>query len=472
MEDRLPPQNIEVERAVLGAMMIEPEAFFRGLEILKPEYFYQEGHAKIFQAMEALAEKDSPADLVTVADQLHKSGDLERIGGRSYIASLTTGVVTSGNLEYHAEIIREKAVLRKLIHVGGDIVAKSYSEHESIDDLLDDVESMILQIGEQRLRGDFASLDDIIPKTWEKLDEIRNSPHSVTGLATGFRELDDLTSGLHGSDYVIIAARPSVGKTSLALGMALNVAVEQEQGVALFSLEMAAEQLVIRLMANKFRVNAHSLRTGKLRKSDFKRIGGKLPLLAKANVFIDDTPSLTVLDMKAKCRRLMKRHSIGLLIVDYLQLITAGGRRIESRQQEITLISRQLKALARELDVPVIALSQLSRAVESRENKRPILADLRESGAIEQDADVVMFIYRPEMYGLKYTEVYGEGGMEKKVPSDGIAELILAKQRNGPVGSVFMTFHKEYATFEDLAPAALENLAESYDDQQYEHGGT
>lgn len=471
MEDRLPPQNIEVERAVLGAMMIEPEAHYRGLELLEAEYFYQEGHAKIFKAMEELAENDRPADLVTVADQLHKNGVLEKIGGRSYLASLTTGVVTSGNLEYHAEIIREKALLRKLIHVGGDIVAKSYSEHEDIDDLLDDVESMILKIGEERLRGDFVSLEKMIPGTWDKLEDIRKSPHSVTGLATGFHKIDDLTSGLHGSDYVIIAARPSVGKTALALGMALNVALEEGKGVALFSLEMAAEQLVIRLMANKFRVNAHHLRTGRMSKVDFKRIGSKLKLLANANIFIDDTPSLTVLDMKAKCRRLMKRNKVGLLIVDYLQLITTGSRRIENRQQEITTISRQLKALARELDIPVIALSQLSRAVEARESKRPILADLRESGAIEQDADVVMFIYRPEIYGIDRITVTGDDFHDKQIPSDGIAEIILAKQRNGPVGSVFMTFHKQYATFEDLAPTDLDRLAERYDEVEF-RGGT
>jgi replicative DNA helicase len=472
MEDRLPPQNIEVERAVLGAMLIEPEAFFRGLELLEPDSFYQESHAKIFKAMKTLAERDNPADLVTVADQLHRDGELERIGGRGYLASLTTGVVTSGNLEYHAEIVREKAILRRLIQVGGDIVAKCYTEHDEIDALLDDVESMILQIGEQKLRGDFNSLESLIGGTWENLEEARNSTHAVTGVSTGFSKLDDLTSGLHGSDYIVIAARPSLGKTSLALGMALNVAIEEGAGVAIFSLEMAAEQLVIRLMANKFRVNAHDLRTGRLRKAEFTRIGHKLNLLANAKIFIDDTPSLTVLDMKAKCRRLMKRNKIGLLVVDYIQLITTGGKRIENRQQEITLISRQLKALARELDIPVIALSQLSRAVETRENKRPILADLRESGAIEQDADVVMFINRPEVHGVKTIDVYDEGATPKKIPSEGVAEIILAKQRNGPIGSVFMAFHKEYATFEDLAPTALDELAESYDGEEYGHGGT
>lgn len=472
MEDRLPPQNIEVERAVLGAMLIEPEAFFRGLELLEPDSFYQEGHAKIFKAMKSLADRDNPADLVTVADQLQRDGELERIGGRGYLASLTTGVVTSGNLEYHAQIIHEKSILRKLISVGGDIVAKCYTEHDEIDALLDDVESMILQIGEQKLRGDFNSLENMIGGTWEKLEQARNNTHPVTGIPTGFSKLDELTSGLHGSDYIIIAARPSLGKTSLALGIGLNVAVEADTGVAIFSLEMAADQLVIRLMANKFRVNAHELRTGRLSKTEFKRISHKLSLLAKAKIFIDDTPSLTVLDMKAKCRRLMKRNKIGLLIVDYIQLITTGGKRIENRQQEITLISRQLKALARELDIPVIALSQLSRAVESRESKRPILADLRESGAIEQDADVVMFINRPEVHGIKTIDIYNDGATPKKLPSEGMAEIILAKQRNGPIGSVYMTFHKEYATFEDLAPFALDNLAESYDGDEYGLGGT
>jgi len=470
MEDRLPPQNIEVERAVLGAMLIEPEALFRGLEILTPENFYHEGHANIFQAMKNLAEEDKPSDLVTVADRLQRMGDLEKLGGRSYLASLTTGVVTSGNLEYHANIIREKAVLRDLIHTGGDIVAKAYSDDQDVDDLLDNIEGMILKIGEKRLRGDFDSLESMLPQTWEKLEEIRHNQHSVTGLPTGFMELNDITGGLQQSDYIIVAARPSVGKTSLALGMALNISLEENVGVALFSLEMAKEQLVIRLMANKFRVNAHSLRTGRLRKTEFKKIGSRLKTIANAKVFVDDTSSLTVLDMKAKCRRLMKRQDIGLVIVDYIQLITTGNKRIESRQQEITTISRQLKALGRELKVPIVALSQLSRAVESREDRRPILADLRESGALEQDADVVMFIYRPEIYGINTITIKDKDYKNRKISSQGIAEIIVAKQRNGPVGSVHLTFHKEYATFEDLAPADLENLAEIEEDSK-EYGG-
>ncbi len=458
-EDRVPPHNIEVERAVLGAMMLEPEALDRGLELLNADYFYLEDHRKIFSAIKTLAESDRPADIVSLADQLDKENNIEKVGGRSYLSSLLTSVVTSGNIDYHAEIIREKAMLRSLIHAGGDIVSMAYSETLEMDELLDNVERKIWAIGEQRLRGDFASMGEILPATYEKLEEIRRSDRTVTGLPTGYTELDKLTSGFHPADYVIIAARPSVGKTALAIGIAMNVAVKEGIGVAMFSLEMAREQLVIRMMGNRFRVDTHRLRTGSLTKKDFSRIGNNLKALSAAPIYIDDSPIQTVLDMRAKCRRLMRKvNNIGLIVVDYLQLLTSGQRKVESRQQEITTISRQLKALGRELGVPVIAISQLSRQVETREAKRPILADLRESGAIEQDADLVMFIYRPELYGKKKVEIY-----RKKYDSTGIAEIIVAKQRNGPIGSVYLDFHKEYVTFENLA---LEDRTPIYEDSE------
>ena len=474
-EERVPPQNVEVERAVLGAMMLDPEALDHGLEILTEDVFYLGNHRKIFSAMKALVEKNSPADLITIAEELNTSGDLEKIGGRSYLSSLMSSVVTAGNLAYHADIIRQKAILRSLIHAGSDIVSRAYNENQDVEELLDSVEQTIFNISERRLTGDFSSLSDILPEAYENLEEIRKSSHSVTGLAMGFSKLDDLTSGMHPSDYIIIAARPSVGKTALALTIALHVAIQEKKGVALFSLEMAKEQLVTRLMASKFRVDAHRLRNGTLGKRDFRRIGSNISSLSSAPIYIDDTPNLTVLEMRTKARRLMRRTPLGLIVVDYLQLITAGSRRQENRQQEITTISRQLKALGRELGVPVIALSQLSRQVESRDVKRPILADLRESGAIEQDADLVMFIYRPEMYGKKQVKIYGNS-----YPSSGIAEIIIAKQRNGPTDSVFLRFERQWVSFESLAleeikspdeeEAFIDDLQENRHNNDY--GGT
>ncbi len=455
--ERVPPQDVEVERSVLGAMMLEPEALDRGLELLSENEFYRENHRMIFSAMKELVEKSSPADLITIAAELDAVGNLQKIGGRSYLSSLMSSVVTAGNLDYHTDIIRQKSVLRSLIHAGSDIVSRAYNESQDVSELLDSIEQMIFNISEKRLTGDFSSLGEILPQTYDYLEEVRKNKRAVTGLATGYNDLDDITSGMHPSDYIVIAARPSIGKTALVLGIALNVAINEKKGVALFSLEMAKDQLVTRLMASKFHVDAHRLRTGTLSKADFKRIGNNLPALSSAPIYIDDSASLTVLEMRTKTRRLMRRVPLGLIVVDYLQLLNGSSKRQENRQQEISMISRQLKALGREMGVPVVALSQLSRQVESRDNKRPILADLRESGAIEQDADVVMFIYRPEMYGKKQIKIFGN-----TYPSDGIAQILIAKQRNGPVGDIFLRFKREWVTFENLS---IENI-EPFEDEE------
>jgi len=475
-EERLPPQNLEVERAVLGAMMMDSEALYRALELLSVEDFYHDGHARIFGAMKKLAENDRAVDYVSLADILDKEGHLEKVGGRSYLVSLLSSIVTPGNLDYHAEIIQEKAVLRSLIRAGGDIVTRAYSGTQDVDDLLNGVEQMIWAIGEKRIRGEFAPLSSIIPETFEKLDEIHHSKRAVTGLATGYTDLDEITTGLHPADYVIIAARPSVGKTALALGIALNVALKEEKGVAIFSLEMASEQLVTRLMATKFRVDSQRLRSGKLDNESFKKISKDLDSLSRAQIFIDDSAEQTVLNMRAKLRRLKRRQKIDLVIIDYLQLLTSGQRRVENRQQEITTISRQIKALGRELDIPVIALSQLSRQSELRDDKIPRLSDLRESGAIEQDADTVMFIYRPEVHKQKKIKVELDGKSFWK-DATGIAEIIIAKQRNGPVGQIYLKFHKKYVSFENVSMRKVPDYVAKKIEEEEEfnpnnHGGT
>jgi len=457
--DRLPPQNMELEKEVLGAMMSESPALERGLELLSENMFYNNIHRLVFQAMKDLTEDNKPVDIISLGEQLEKMGKMEKIGGMSYLSSMLSSVVTSANLDYHIGIIREKFIRRSIIESGSQMVSKAYDEGMEVSLLLDSVEKEIFDISEQRLKGDFESVENLLPATYEKLEEIRHQKRSVTGLPTGFVELDRLTSGLHESDYVIIAARPSIGKTALALSMASNVATKEKKGVAIFSLEMAKEQLVVRLMSSKFKVDAQKLRNGTLKMKEFKKIAHNLRTLSSAPIYIDDSPSQTVLDMRAKTRRLFRRHEIGLIIVDYLQLITTNGRS-ESRQQEITTISRQLKALARELKVPLIALSQLSRQVESRESKRPILADLRESGALEQDADVVMFIYRAEVYKKKKVLID-----DIEYPSDGIAEVIIAKQRNGPVGSRHLSFKKNYVSFENLDLSSIEPFDVDYDPQ-------
>jgi len=442
-EGRVPPQAIEVEQAVLGSMLIDREAVPKALEVLDQESFYRDAHAKIFQAMTALFERSEPIDVTTVAEELRRRGQLDAVGGALYLTELTMKITSAANVEAHAYIVLEKAILRKLIEASTNIAKRSYNPAEDPLELLDEAEQRIFQIAERRLKRSSLSLTRAISDTLEMLERIHGQRGGVTGVPSGFARLDDLTGGFQPSDLIIIAGRPSQGKTALALSIARNASVEHGVPVGIFSLEMASQQLVLRLLAAEARVDAHKLRTGRLSDEEWPKLSTKVHRLAEAKIFIDDTPALGILELRAKARRLKAEHNIGLVIVDYLQLMQ-GPRDAENREKEISMISRSLKALAKELNTPVIALSQLSRAVEARSGRRPVLSDLRESGAIEQDSDVVIFVHRPELYGERFLE-------DGQTPAEGIAEIIIGKQRNGPTGTIQLAFVKEYARFENLA---------------------
>ena len=450
-EGRVPPQAVDIEEQVLGAMLLEKEAISKVIEVLDDEAFHAERNRRIFQAIVALFERGEPADSITVAEELRRRNQLESVGGDSYLVELTMKVTSGANVEYHARIVLEKALLRKLIAESGTIAARAFNQAEDAFDLLDQAEQSIFKISEWRLKKNFVSMDKAVHDTLEVLESIHGQHGGVTGVPTGFRELDTLTGGWQKSDLIIIAGRPSAGKTAFALSLAANAAMHRSKPtpVGVFSLEMSLQQLVMRLLCAEARVDAHAVRTGRLPEDDWKRLSIGAGRLAKANIFIDDTASLGILELRAKARRLRAEHGIGLVIVDYLQLMQ-GPKGAENREKEISAISRSLKALAKELDIPVIALSQLSRAVEGRTDKRPILSDLRESGAIEQDADVVAFVHRQEMYldprSDKMEEVQGK------------AEIIVGKQRNGPIDDVSLAFVSRYARFENLAAASLETL--------------
>ena len=438
--ERIPPQALEVEGAVLGAMMLEKEAVAKTIELIDESCFYSPKHRKIYEAVISLYERNEPADLVTVSEELKKRKELDEIGGPLYLTSLVESTPTAANVAYHAKIILEKSVLRKLITAATQIVAEGFDAAEDPHDLLDRAEQMIFNLAEKRLRKGFDPLRSVLHDTFEAIEKFHDRKGHVIGVPSGFTLLDEYTAGFQISDLVVVAGRPSMGKTAFALCVARNAAVEAHIPVAIFSLEMSSHQLAQRMLCAEARVDAHKVRTGRLPDEDWSRLSISVGALAEAPIFIDDTPALGVLELRSKARRLMTEHKIGLIIIDYLQLMK-GPKGAESRQQEISEISRALKAMAKELSVPVIALSQLSRAVEVRGGRRrPILSDLRESGAIEQDADVVLFLYRPELYDLK-DELTGE--------SEGVAEVIIGKQRNGPVGSVRLTFVKEYAKFEN-----------------------
>ncbi len=450
---RIPPQATDVEIAVLGSLLIEKEAIPKVIEVLDDNAFYKPAHQKIFQAMIALFERSEPVDVVTVVEELRRRGVLEEIGGAHYIAELTQKVTSAANVEYHARIVLEKALMRSLIFAASEVTTRAYSETEDALDLLDQAEAKIFEISERRLKRTFTPIRKAITDTFELLEGIHGKHGGVTGVPTGFVELDNLTGGFQKSDLIIVAGRPSQGKTALSLALARNAALHREKpaAVGIFSLEMSEGQLVTRLLSSEARVNAHLLRTGRLPEDEWKNLSRVVGRLAEAKIFIDDTPALPILELRAKCRRLKVEHGIGLIIVDYLQLVQ-GPKNSESREREISFISRSLKALAKELDTPVIALSQLNRSLESRSDKRPVLADLRESGAIEQDADVVMFVHRPETYGI--VEMKDEDG--NIMPTEGMAEIMVSKQRNGPTGLVRLAFAKEYAGFERLAPPSFE----------------
>lgn len=436
--EKLPPQNIEAELSVLGAVLLENSCLTKVLEVLGPEDFYRPAHRNIFRAMLDLFERDDAIDLVTVKERLQKTGELEMVGGASYLASMLDMVPTSANVQYHARIVREKSILRQLIETATGIVGMGYQGGDDVDEILDTAEANIFRIGEKKIKQGFFGLKEIIKDTFHRIEYLYERKELVSGVPTGFIEFDRLTSGLQPSDLVVIAGRPSMGKTAFCLNLAQYVAVEAGMPVAIFSLEMSRQQLVQRMLCCEAKVDAQRLRTGFLSKEDFPKLTIAAGRLSEAPIFIDDTPSASVLEIRAKARRLKAENkSLALVIIDYLQLMR-GREKTENRQQEISDISRSLKALAKEIDLPVIALSQLSRAVEMRgKDRRPQLSDLRESGAIEQDADVVAFIYRDEMYN-------------EESPDKGLAEIIIRKQRNGPVGTVRLAFLNQYTRFENL----------------------
>lgn len=435
--DRLPPQNIDAEQSVLGAMLIDQEAVIKAMEILSGDDFYRDAHKEIFEVILELTDQNEPVDLITVSEALRKRESLEKIGGVAYIASLTNMVATTANTENHAKIVSEKALLRSLIKVSNHIAHLGYEGEEDVSNLVDKAEAMVYELNQSKTKSrGFARVNDVLMSTFERLEYLYQQSGDVTGIPTGFIDLDKMTSGLQPSDLIIIAARPAMGKTSLVLNLAANAAIRHNVPVALFSLEMSKEQLVQRILCSEAMLDQHKLKTGQLTEADWPRLTQAVGPLAQAPIFIDDQVGISIMEMRAKCRRLKAEHGLGLLIIDYLQLMEGSGK-AESRQQEISKISRGLKALARELDVPVIALSQLSRAVEQTQDKKPNLSHLRESGSIEQDADIVSFIFREEYYNPE---------SEKK----GIAEVIIAKHRNGPVGSVELGFLNEFTKFVNL----------------------
>jgi len=430
------PHSAEAESTVLGAVLVDNSAFNSAAELLTRDDFFREPHRRIFDAMATLAERSQPIDAVTLKDELSRRSALEAVGGAAYLAALLDGVPRVSNVEQWCRIIKEKAVLRALIHAGNRIVQSAFDAEEDAAAILDQSERIIFDIAERRVRQGFVGIGEVVKESFRTIDQIALSKERLTGLPTGFVDLDEKTSGLQRGDLVIVAARPAMGKTSLCLNLALNSTQRTGETVGIFSLEMSREQLILRLMCSDARIDSHRLRTGNLDDKDWARLAQAYARLEQSKIFIDDSANLTPLEVRAKCRRLKAEHGLGLLILDYLQLMS-GGTRSENRQQEIASISRSLKGLAKELSVPVIALSQLSRAPEARTDRRPQLSDLRESGAIEQDADVVMFIYREEEH--KPTD-----------ENRGIAELIIGKQRNGPTGTIKLAFLKEYTRFENL----------------------
>ena len=440
MIDRVPPQNIEAEQAVLGAMMIDKEAISKATEILRENDFYRQDHRAVYQVIVDLFSKNQAVDMVTVTEALKREGKLEDVGGIQFITYLANAVPTAANISYHAKIVEEKSLLRQLISVSTQIAGAGYEGTEDVNSLLDNAERMILGVSERKISRDFAPIKEVVMSAVDRIDELYNKKGGITGIATGFIDFDHLTSGLQPSDLILIAARPSMGKTALVLNMAQHVAIREKKAVAFFSLEMSKEQLVQRMLCSEASIDSSRLRIGELEDNDWEKLIWAADSLSRAEIFIDDTPGITVMEMRAKARRLKVEHNLQLIVIDYLQLMQGSGKKSgENRQQELSDISRSLKALARELNVPVIALSQLSRGPESRTNRRPMLSDLRESGSLEQDADLVAFLYRDDYYNPE---------SEKK----NITELLIAKNRNGPTETVELYFHKNFTRFTDYTP--------------------
>ena len=442
IEERVPPQNIEAEQAVLGAMLIDKEAIAKATEVLSADDFYREAHRVIFSAMLELYNKNEAVDMVTVTEILKRDNKLEDIGGIAYITSLANVVLTAANVKYHAEIVAEKSVLRQLVRVSTEIAAMGYEANEDVGTLLDTAESRILEISNRKKKNDFTAINDILMDSVQSIESLLQNKGGLTGLPAGFADLDKLTSGLHPSDFIILAARPSMGKTALALNIVQNVALRahkviggEPRSVALFCLEKSKEQLGNRMLCAEAGIDSQRLRVGEMRDEDWTHLWDACDTMSRAKIYIDDTAGITAMDMRSRARRLKAEHGLDLIVVDYLQLMQGSGKRNNSgdRQQEVSEISRSLKALARELDVPVLALSQLSRSVESRQVKRPMLSDLRESGSLEQDADIVAFLYREDYYNPETENKH--------------TELIIAKHRNGPVDTVNLFFQKQFTKF-------------------------
>jgi replicative DNA helicase len=454
--DRVPPQDLEAEQATLGAMLVEAGATARAFGLLREEDFYREAHRLIFRAMLDVYTRNEPVDIVTVAAELQRQGKLDAVGGGEYLTALIAEVPTAAHVQSYATIVAEKSVLRQMISAGSLIQALAYENPANIGDALDKAEQAIFEITQRRVSSDFTPIAPVVFETFEKLDRKCNDPGFFTGVPTGLRDFDELTSGLQPGDLIIVAGRPSMGKTSLAVAnFALHAGVNQKIGVGIFSLEMSKSQLAEMLLCAHARVNSHSLRRGFAKEDDWAKIGYALKDLPNAPIFIDDTPAIPVLELRSKARRLKAQHDIGLIIVDYLQLASTGDRRDESRYEEVSTVARALKALARELEVPVVALSQLSRLVERREDKRPVLSDLAESGAIEAEADLVCFLYRPDYYKkkeeLEKATKQGQKPDRSSLDEPGEAEIIVAKHRNGPIGTVRCVFNPRYRVFDNLA---------------------
>lgn len=437
---RVPPQNVEAEQSVLGTILLSDHSLSTVLELLVSNDFYRDNHKLIFEAMIVLFERNEPQDIITVANQLKDLNQLDKAGGVAYLAMLTSIVPVTANLLYYAKIIRQKAVLRNLISVNTEIASRCYEEQGDIDTLVDEAEQAIFEIARSKSDKSFTPLKNIVPDAFKTVEMLYSRKEQITGVPTGFPDLDKMTAGLQPSDLIILAGRPSMGKTAFAMNIAQNASIFQNIGTAVFSLEMSKEQLAMRLLCSTGPVDSQRVRTGRLQNEDWPKLTRAVGMLTEAPIYIDDTPAISVLEMRAKVRRLAAQYPLGMIIVDYLQLMR-GRTSSENRTQEISEISRSLKAMAKELNVPVIALSQLNRSLESRPDKRPMMSDLRESGAIEQDADVICFIYRDEVYNK------GEDN-----PNKGIAEIIIGKQRNGPTGTVKLTFIKEHTMFENLSP--------------------
>ena len=434
--EKIPPQNLDAEQSVLGAMLIDKEAAVKVIELLRPQDFYRDANGHVFAAILNLFNRGEAVDLITLSEELRQTDLLDQVGGVSYVAGLANSVPTSANVEQYARIVEEKSLLRRLISVSTRIAQLGYEAGEEVESLLDRAEQMIFELAERKTHSSFVPLKAVLMQTFERIEFLHQNKGGIIGVPSGFNDLDRITSGFQPSDLIIVAARPSMGKTAFCLNIAQNASVRKKLPVAVFSLEMSREQLVTRMLCGEAMVDQQKIRTGQLSDDDWQKLTTASGPLSGAPLYIDDSPGVTVVEMRAKCRRLKSEKGLSLVVIDYLQLMQ-GSRKPENRQQEISEISRSLKALAREMQVPVIALSQLSRAVEQRQDKRPMMSDLRESGSLEQDADLVMFIYRDEYYN-------------PETDRRSRADIIIAKQRNGPVGSVELGFFKEFTKFVTL----------------------